>query len=116
MTTPTCTKNERGTVYIFPRNYVRSRLYHVTERINHRSDRFRHLIRQGQCACMVGDVELLNLAKLRHQLYQSNVASLEATLSQDWWTHMTTPLSNSPGFQNEMLGLANAFTSGNVAV
>ena len=83
------------------------------------TDGFRHLIRQRQLARMVGDVERakrlrnqVNRAapKLRRQFYQSKIASIEATSSREWWKHMKTLLGNSPGGQNEMLGLANAFT------
>ena len=52
--------------------------------------------------------------KLRRQFYQSRIASIEATSSRDWWKHMKTLLGNSPGGQNEMLRLANAFTGGDM--
>ncbi len=86
------------------------------------TDGFRHLIRQRQRARMVGDVERakrlrnqVNRAapKLRRQFYQSKIASIKAT-SRHWWKHMKTLLGNSPGGKNEMLGLANAFTGGDM--
>ena len=87
------------------------------------TDDFRHLIRQRQRARMVGDVERtkslrnqVNRAapKLRRQFSKSKIASIEATSSRDWWKHMKTLLGNSHGGQNEMLGLANAFTGRNM--
>ena len=59
---------------------------------------------------MVGDVERAKIL----QFYQSKIASIEATSSRDWWKHMKTLLVNSPGGQNEMLSLANAFTGGDM--
>ena len=86
------------------------------------TDGFRHLIRQRQRARMSGDMEqvrrLRNLVnrtapKLRHQFYQSKIATLDESSTRDWWKHMKPLLGASSGSRNEMQGLANKYTDGN---
>ena len=80
------------------------------------TDGFRHLIRQRQRARMSGDMEqtrrLGNLVnrtapKLRHQFYQSKIATLEESSTRDWWIHMKPLLGTSSGRRNEMQGPIN---------
>ena len=60
------------------------------------TDYFRHLIRQRQRALMSGELDeprrLRNLVnrtapKLRQRFYQSKIAALKETSSNDWWKH-----------------------------
>ena len=83
----------------------------------------RHLIRQRQRALMFGDIDeahrLRNLVnrtapKLRHRFYQSNIAALEETSSKDWWKHMKNLMGAPSSNTNEMHGLANKCTEGNI--
>ena len=87
------------------------------------TDGFRHLIRQRQRARMSGDMEqarrLRNLVnrtapKLRHRFCQSKIATLEESSTHDWWNHMKPFLGRSSGSRNEMPGLANKYTGGDL--
>ena len=87
------------------------------------TDYFRHLIRQRQRAIMSGDIDearrLRNLVnrtapKLRQRFYQSKIAALEETSSHDWWKHMKNLMGASSSNTNEMQGLANKCTGGDM--
>ena len=87
------------------------------------TDYFRHLIRQRQRAIMSGDIDearrLRNLVnrtapKLRQRFYQSKIATLEETSSNDWWKHMKNLMGAPSGNTNEMQGLANKCTEGDM--
>ena len=87
------------------------------------TDYFRHLIRQRQRAIMSGDIDearrLRNLVnrtapKLRQRFYQSNIATLEVTSSKDWWQHMKNLMGAPSGDTNDMQGLANKCTEGDM--
>ena len=52
--------------------------------------------------------------KLRQRFYQSKIAALEETSSNDWWKHMKNLMGASSSNTNEMQGLANKFTGGNM--
>ena len=89
------------------------------------TDYFRHLIRQRQRAIMSGDIDearrLRNLVnriapKLRQRFYQSKIAALEETSSHDWWKHMKNLMSASSSNTNEMQGLANKCTGGDMTL
>ena len=99
----------------------------VTRHTAHKSwitDYFRQLIRQRQRARMYGDMDearrLRNLVnrtapQLRQQFYQSKIASLEESSSRDWWKQMKNLMGASSGNTNEMQGLANKSTNGDMA-
>ena len=87
------------------------------------TDYFRHLIRQRQRAIMSGDIDearrLRNLVnrsapKLRQRFYQSKIAALEETSSNDWWKHMKNLMGASSSNTNKMQGLANKCTGGDM--
>ena len=89
-----------------------------------RTDYFRQLIRPRQRARMSGDMDearrLRNLVnrtapQLRQQCYQSKIASLEESSSRDWWKQITDIMGASFGNANEMQGLANKSTNGDMA-
>ena len=89
------------------------------------TDYFRHLIRQRQRAIMSGDIDearrLRNLVnrtapKLRQRFYQSKIAALEETSSNDWWKHMKNLMGASSSNTNEMQGLANKCTGGDMTL
>ena len=52
--------------------------------------------------------------KLRHQFYQSKIATLEESSTRDWWKHTKPLLVTSSGSRNEMQGLANKYTDGDL--
>ena len=88
------------------------------------TDYFRQLIRQRQRARMSGDKdEARRLRSLVHhtapqlpqQFYQSKIASLEESSSRDRWKQMKNLMGASSGNTNEMQGLANKSTNGDVA-
>ena len=87
------------------------------------TDYFRHLIRQRQRTLMSGDIDesrrLRNLVnrtspKLRQRFYQSKIAALEETSSNDWWKHMNNLMGAPCSNTNEMQGLANNCTEGDM--
>ena len=89
------------------------------------TDYFRHLIRQRQRAIMSGDIDearrMRNLVnrtapKLRQRFYQSKIAALEDTSSNDWWKHMKNLTGASSSNTNEMQGLANKCTGGDMTL
>ena len=70
---------------------------------------------------MCGDIDeariLRNLVnrtapKLRQRFYQSKIAALEETSSKYWWKHMKNLMGAPSGNTNEMQGLANKCTEG----
>ena len=72
---------------------------------------------------MSGDIDearrLRNLVnrtapKLRQRFYQSKIATLEETSSKDWWKHMKNLMGAPSGNTNEMQGLANKCTEGDM--
>ena len=72
---------------------------------------------------MSGDIDearrLRNLGnrtapKLRQRFYQSKIAALEETSSNDWWKHMKNLMGASSSNTNEMQGLANKCTGGDM--
>ena len=76
-----------------------------------------------QRAIMSGDIDearrLRNLVnrtapKLRQRFYQSKIATLEETSSKDWWKHMKNLMGAPSGNTNEMQGLANKCTEGDM--
>ena len=80
------------------------------------TDYFRQLIRQPQRARMSGDMDEARTApQLRQQFYQSKIASLEESSSRDWWKQMKNVMGASSGNTNEMQGLANKSTNGDMA-
>ena len=50
-----------------------------------------------------------------YQFYQSKIASLEESSSRDWWKQMKNLMGASSGNTNEMQGLANKSTNGDMA-
>ena len=50
----------------------------------------------------------------RHRFYQSKIATLEETSSKDWWKHMKNLMDAPSGNTNEMQGLANKCTEGDM--
>ena len=87
------------------------------------TDYFRHLIRQRQRDIMSVDIDearrLRNLVnrtapKLRQRFYHSKIATLEETSSKDWWKHMKNLMGAPSGNTNEMQGLANKCTEGDM--
>ena len=87
------------------------------------TDYFWHLISQRQRAIMSGDIDearrLRNLVnstapKLRQRFYQSKISTLEETSSKDRWKHMKNLMGAPSGNTNEMQGLGNKCTAGDM--
>ena len=104
----------------FPYKFV---LRHTTDN-PWMTDNFRSLVRRRQRALMSGDLRqfrkmrnMVNRAapKLRHDFYQSEIASLEDSSSRDWWKHMKSLMGTSTNGSNVMQGLANKYTDGDMA-
>ena len=90
------------------------------------TDNFHSLVRRRQRVLMSGDLRqfrkmrnMVNRAapKLRHDFYQSKIASLEDSSSRDWWIHMKSLMGTSTNGSrpNVMQGLANKYTDGDMA-
>ncbi len=86
------------------------------------TDAFRQLIRGRERARMTGDRVLANqlrnqvtraAPRLRHQFYQSKIASLEQSSYRDWWKHMKS-LMGLLRSNTELIGLANRHTDGDL--
>ena len=89
------------------------------------TDRFRSLVRKRQRAHMSGDVIQARVlrnkvnhtaSKLRHDFYQTRIASLTATGSHDWWTHMQTIMGLNTSGNACMQGVANKIANGDYGI
>ena len=87
------------------------------------TDAYRNLVRRRQRARMAGNVDLArNLrnkvnrasSRLRHNFYQSKIASLEKSSSKDWWKHMKSLMGSSSGGNSGLQGLVNTVTDGDL--
>ena len=88
-------------------------------------DYFCHLNRQRQRALMSGDIDearrlrtLVNRTapKPRQRFYQSKIAAVEETYSNDWWKHMKNLMGAPSSNTKEMQGLANKYTDGDMTL
>ena len=84
-------------------------------------DRLRSLVRKRQRAHMSGDIIQARIlrnkvnhtaSKLRHEFYQTSIASLTAAGSHDWWKHMKTIMGLKTSGNSCMQGVANKIANG----
>ena len=55
-------------------------------------------------------------SKLRHDFYQTHIASLTATGSHDWWKHMKTIMGLNTSGNACMQGVANTIANGDYGI
>ena len=89
------------------------------------TDRFRSLVRKRQRAHMSGDVIQVRVlrnkvnhtaSKLKHDFYQTHIASLSATGSHDWWKHMKTIMGLNTSGNACMQGVVNKIANGDYGI
>ena len=89
------------------------------------TDRFRSLVRKRQRAHMSGDIIQARVlrnkvnhtaSKLRHDFYQTHIASLTTAGSHDWWKHMKTIMGLKTSGNSCMQGVANKIANGDYGI
>ena len=86
---------------------------------------FRTLVRKRQRAHMSGDIDQARIlrnkvnhtaSKLRHEFYQTHIASLTGAGSHDWWKHMKTIMGHKTSGKSSMQGVAVKIANGDYGI
>ena len=55
-------------------------------------------------------------SKLRHEIYQTHIASLTEAGSHDWWKHMKTIMGHKTNGNSSMQGIADKIANGDYGI